>query len=48
MLGMRSRGLRLSSGMSLSSLSGRKQYRMRGSKRETRDEEELERSKGLG
>jgi hypothetical protein len=47
MLGMRSRGLRLLSGMSLSPLSGREQYRMRGSKRETRDEEELERSKEL-
>jgi hypothetical protein len=47
MLGMRSRGLRLLSGMSLSPLSGKKLFERRGSKRETRDEEELEGCKGL-
>lgn len=43
MLGMRSRGLRLLSGMSLSPHSGKKQLQMRGNKKRTRDEEELER-----
>jgi hypothetical protein len=44
---MRSRGLRLLSGMSLSPHSGKKQLQMRGNKKRTRDEEELERSKEL-